>query len=695
MDLKPTPVLGRRSSSKLKTLKIDDRMVLQLPRLGLATQEQLEYLDRLYPEGGQRAIQALLNLMQSGVVDSVIWKRESWVGDSVGSVTGIDDDKLDLLDPVAMPPTGGCNLMVTEGVLESMWNQLLGSVNKSLNDHAASAQPIEVMATEVPRQVCMMVQRIRFTNEIQRCIREARQLATVTRANIAIKNKITERILDKETPSGHTHTLKALQQVLHEQFQVLSMLCATEKDPDKLGQVWKEQMRFYHDDKERHIEVRFFEKQIILGNEYSPPRMLITTNFTHNLRWAYLDAMSEGGDKLLVLVGPPGCGKTGMLVNIGQLLGTLPTVIRITEQTPQDAAWWQRRLIAAQATGGGAFAPVIVTQAHAGSEAQLGVCVDIAKKLGLALCVTMAPGAAADRFCSTVLAGSPTINIPESELLVISAGQLAAEGLKDADTLAVPLAATLETLRSSCSQQPHYDFGPRTLMQLCTQIAKEKLARPAIPEKDVIATVVERCLSPKLVKADVAVLKGLLKDQFGVDMKLVSSDDARWYRVAENIKSITKVEPDCIVLPVDNEELFYEEFCKMLNRHGSAMVKFPGKLSDYSPEQLLGTMPRKRGDGQFEERKDGELVVLLRKAMEDYIDPNMAVWICMQTGSISPEIWECLHELLNDSGCINLPTGEQMRLTENLRFLFVMQEAGNTPQDTFSRAAVVYTDPPK
>merc|ERR1719321_437731 len=100
------------------------------------------------------------------------------------------------------------------------------------------------------------------------------------------------------------------------------------------------------------------------------------------------------------------------------------------------------------------------------------------------------------------------------------------------------------------------------------------------------------------------------------------------------------------------------------------MVQVPGKLSDMTPEQLLGKMPRKEADGTFAEEADGVLVKLLRKAMEDHIDPNQQVWITMETGDISAATWESLHELLNDSGCLNLATGEQIRLSENLRFLF-------------------------
>lgn len=696
----PAAVIGRRSSSKLKSLKIDDRMLLQLPRMGLAEECQLEFLEKIMPEGGAKAIQALLNLMQSGVVDGVIWNRESWVGDSIGSVTGCDEDKLDLMDPIAMPPTGGCNLMYTEGVLENMINQLHSSVEKAMHANAASTENIEVLAVDVPRQVCLLVQRVRFTSEVQRCVRENRQISTVTRALKEITKRIGERLMPSgaEIPGGERATLIGLQILLYEQQQVLNQLLKT-KSTDELQALWSEQMRFYHDDKEKIIELKFGDKVIPVGNEYSPPRMFITTEFTHTLRWAYLETMGEGGSRLLVLIGKSGCGKTGMLENLGQLLGKLPTVIRACEKSISSDAWWRRRLNAAWATSGGSLAPVILTHADRAPEAALAKGLQVAQEIGVAICICMAPGPEAEAYCSGLLAGATVIRVPESELKVIAGGQLSGEGLKDADALAGPLSSILMTLQSECSKQPHYDFGPRTLVQLCTQIGVDR--KRGIEEKDTVAQVVERCVLPKLVKEDVPVLKRLLKEHFGVDKKLISAsddDNGRWYRVAENIRTITKIEPDCIALPVPPgaaEEAFFEEFCKMLNRHGSQMVKFPGTLSDHTEETLLGTMPRKAKDGTFEEVKDGALVALLRKAMDDNIDPNQLVWICMLTGNIDPLTWECLHELLNDSHCLNLATGEQLRLQHNLRFLFVMPDAGKTPQDLFSRAAIVYTDPSK
>jgi len=278
-------------------------------------------------------------------------------------------------------------------------------------------------------------------------------------------------------------------------------------------------------------------------------------------------------------------------------------------------------------------------------------------------------------------------------LKVVAAGQLAAEGLLKSEELAVPLGCILEQLEKECSKQPHYDFGARTLLQLCTQIGVDR--KRDADERESVIKILQRCLLPKLVKGDVQVLGRLLNDNIAEKGQTIIVEKnpeglGRWASVADKIHSITKEEPDCIVLPVvaAEEEAFLEDFCKMLNKHGSMLVKLPGKLSDMTSEQLLGTMP-KRG----EPVKDGVLVNLLRKAMDDNTDENQTVWIFMRTGPISNDMWESLHELLNDSHCLNLATGEQIRLTHNLRFLFVMEEAGQTTKDTFGRAAVVYTDP--
>jgi len=99
-------------------------------------------------------------------------------------------------------------------------------------------------------------------------------------------------------------------------------------------------------------------------------------------------------------------------------------------------------------------------------------------------------------------------------------------------------------------------------------------------------------------------------------------------------------------------------------------------------EELFGTMPRKG-----EEVKDGMLVELLRKAMEDHEhDPNQLVWVAMKTGKCSAEIWETLHELLDDRHILTLATGEQMRLNHQLRFLFSCQRLGTRPR---TRSAAV------
>jgi len=317
----------------------------------------------------------------------------------------------------------------------------------------------------------------------------------------------------------------------------------------------------------------------------------------------------------------------------------------------------------------------------------------IASSYDVALCMTLTPGPRAEALQSGVLGNSTFLQMQEPNMEMIAEGLLAAEGSRESESLAPLLAQLLTTLKEQCSAQVHYELGPRTLAQLCAQIGSELRDRKGVDEKQAAGTVARRCLLPSLTQGDAQVLKTLLSDLFGFSMSVpdpAATPSKRFARVVDYIMDITKVQPDGMVLPVppDDEEAFFAEFCKGLNADGASMVRVPGKLTDFTNEELLGTMPKKG-----EPVKDGLLVTTLREAMDQPNDTERHVWVVMMTGDISAKKWECLFELLNDSGCLKLATGEQLRLSEWLRFLFVLPGHGDTPTDTFSRSAVVYANP--
>jgi ABC-type cobalamin/Fe3+-siderophores transport system ATPase subunit len=707
------PSRASRKPSKLRAMPVVERMLTVLPRIGLASDGQLEHVASVYPEGGQRAMQALMNMMACGVKDCVSWSRDCWQPDAVGRITGSEDDNLDLNEAIPLPPTAGSTLVNTELCLETMFNRVRQSLHQVIHEamgaHTTSTPEsvLELVSSTLPRQVILLLRRVRFTLEVEHCVRERRQIGTVMRPYATIQAALGERQIQKDLPEKEAATLMALQTLLHEQQMVMQKLME-HKEADTLDTLWKEQARFYHRTPECRDATPFTELVIDdltapIGYEYDASPMMITTEFTQTLRWAYLYEMLDASvesKRVLVLVGPPASGKMGMLHNMGQLLGTQSTTIRCSETTPSDDEWWRRQLTAVKKTSGGRMAPLILARAHTAPEAALQTAVSVASEHDIALCLTMSPGPAANSRCAGVLAGLTTITMPPIDLEALAVGQLAAEGVPQSAELAKELATILATLDRDGSKQLHYDFGPRTLMQLCTQIGVDR--RPSIPDAVTILTVVQRCLAPKLIPADLQMLKQLIIDQGWKKEKDFKEGeltpaslrkDGRWYNIAEEIGSITKIEPDCFVLPVPpaNEAAFFEDFCKYLNRNTYSLVRVPGTLSEMTPEQLLGTMPRKG-----EEVQDGLLISILRQAMEDHPDENEMVWIAMMTGPCNPSVnflWEALHELLNDSGCISLSTGEQLRLASNLRFLFIMPEAGATDVDTFSRTAVVYSDP--
>merc|ERR1719443_2351607 len=129
--------------------------------------------------------------MASGAEDCVTWAADfCWRGDSMGSVTGKGGDKLDLMEPIPMPPTAGCTLLHSEGTLEVALNQLTLSVDKMINDTMEPKKPIDVLAAESPRQVCLLVQRVRFTQDVEKCLRDRRDLGRLFTTHAETKSKI-------------------------------------------------------------------------------------------------------------------------------------------------------------------------------------------------------------------------------------------------------------------------------------------------------------------------------------------------------------------------------------------------------------------------------------------------------------------------------------------------------------------------
>jgi hypothetical protein len=688
------PKNGRRGS-KLKSSPIHERIIQVLPRAGLASDAQLEHLARTYPQGGYESMQAILNLMDSGVRDCVAWDRPAGKPQAICSVTSQFGDSMELQDPVNLPPTAGCSLHDCELCLEKVMAQLSESVAELTKDALQSTEPVMAMARKLPSQVCTLVQRIRFTEKVDKaCISPTPHgtlKGTFMKELTDLKAQITAtlRLSEDECPDEERGDLQALQVVMAEQFALLRDMVEL-KTSEEIKEKYKNTARMYYDKDTDKCTLEIDKMSVTVAtNVYSPgPCPLVTTEFTNTLRFAYIQTMVERS-RVLVLVGNAGAGKTQLIADLGRLLGTLPCAITATADFTDDPAWWERRFQASLAGSGGNLTPFILSQAHKAPEKSLKVALQVASQLGVALCFTMAPGTIAERLKAGILEGASIINMQDPELNLIAGGLLAAHGVKKADDFMKPFECLLLGMTEHCSKQPHYDFGPRTLAQICGQIGDEiRGGNQKTDEVKICHTILERCLLPKLLKNDVKVFQRLLKQCFGVEMTEQNFDD-RWGNVVDNICSITDCEPDCMILPVpeSDEANFLHAFDKSLNATGHVKVMFPKLLAECDPEELMGKMP-----APGEPVKDGILVSMLRNAILDYPDIEK-VWILIKTGPVTERHWEYLRELLNDSGVLNLATGEQVRLSDRLRYLFLLPNAGQTSVDTFSRSAIVYTHP--
>eukprot|EP00929_Paragymnodinium_shiwhaense_P009583 TRINITY_DN113797_c0_g1_i1.p1 TRINITY_DN113797_c0_g1~~TRINITY_DN113797_c0_g1_i1.p1 ORF type:complete len:718 (+),score=174.02 TRINITY_DN113797_c0_g1_i1:105-2258(+) len=698
---------SRRKSSKMAGLGPADRMLLLLPRTGLATHAQLEHLAKKFPIGGSEALQALLNLMQSGVVDVISWQRDCWLPETIAVVNGADGDKMELIEPVPLPPTAGSTLQATEQALELMFNQLRDSVQRATMDVIASTEPIYDVASKKPMQVCLLAQRTRLTKEIDLCFRKGESSAPQLKATEELLEQILENIRSGELEENELSTLKALQMLCSDQISMLQQMLS-HKDPMKQREYWKKVDSFRYDEEKEAVVLTHGTPsvEIEIGCEYCGGEMIVRTAVTEWLLKTYIDTMyrpfqDDDCDaeedlgkpaRVLTLCGEPSCGKTETIKYIGRLLGTLPTVKRATKELPADEAYWLRALRAHSTSSGGQLAPFLLTHAHRAPIESVRTCVDVADACRVALVVTMHPGPEAAKLQAEVLSKTTIEGMDPPDMELIAPALLKAEGVKDYKTLAYALVQILRKIKAQASDQNHYDFGIMTLRQLITQIGEELREKAMLTDDDAGSLVCRRCLSPKLLTTDLPILEKILSEHFKAEQKpfipCQAGEAGRWQQVIVNIRSITSIEPDAMVLPVTaaEEQEFMSIFSKQMEKEGHTVITLPKKLSQMTPEELLGGMPK---DG--EQVQDGVLVEKLRST--EGFAAETTVWMAISTGSCSDEMWEGIHPILDDSGCLNLATGEQVRWPDNVRFLFILPSATCTHRDTFGRSAVVWTDP--
>jgi len=343
-------------------------------------------------------------------------------------------------------------------------------------------------------------------------------------------------------------------------------------------------------------------------------------------------------------------------------------------------------------SAGGPLAPFILYKADRAPEAAIKKALACADACGVALCMTLTNGPTAKKLEDGLLANATVVNMQMPDPKTVASALLAAEGIVDHESLAGKLALVLKSLQEKVVDQTHYDFGLRTLRQLITQIGEELREHSFLKAEEAAIVIMRRCLAPKLLHGDLPILQEIMTAAMGSPIKnfcaCSDSEGGRWRAVMDNVRDITTVEPDCMVLPVKEEEeqSFFESFSKLLNSSGHTMIKLPKKLADMTPEELLGSMP-KAGEKVI----DGVLINELRKTLD--VEETVTVWFAIATGRCNPDMWEAINPILDDSGCFNLATGEQLRWGDNVRFLFVLPGTEGMPKDTFSRTAVVFTDP--
>lgn len=491
---------------------------------------------------------------------------------------------------------------------------------------------------------------------------------------------------------------------------------------------WEKQLRFYRQGEK--ILVHQGKTIYEYGFEYMGVyEMLVMTSLVEDMFLTMAQALNQrlGGS----LVGPAGTGKTESVKTLAHLLGRNVIVFCCDESFDLKAL--TRLLLGICQTGSwGCFdefnrldintLSAVSTQISTIEEAlklKLAEVILIDRKCrlnqGTAIFITMnlnyagrnqLPDNLRMLFRQFLMEHPDATRIAEV-LLYVKGFQYASE----LSSIVVPFFKKLQT---SLSTQIHYDWGLRALKQA---IAVCGTLRKGI-ERDLNfneeSTVVYRgcceTVRPRLVNEDVKLFDKIILNYFDESMENINADESI------NIKN-------CIIAAASNQMMEtsevwiskVEEVLRLLNIHHGFMLVGPAgsgksqilqivrsvKLMQNSETEFYVIDPKimtKEAlfgylDQITREWTDGLFTQILRRINDNLRGEGRSNHFIIFDGDIDPEWAENLNSVLDDNKMLTLPTGERIRLAENVKIVFEVDSLAAATPATVSRCGMVWVGP--
>lgn len=653
---------------------------------------------------------------------------------SIVALNSPEGEKLILNNPVSLIKYRELTQWLKElefemkSTLSSMIGNAVQKLDQILQSTELQAKEIEDMIQNCPNQVIVVAFQVYFTTYVTTGIDQGDISSHLTYYTDLVK--LLASFTSKANNSLHQKRIESLIiEVIHHRDIVATLVSSS----DRVA-IWNCQQLFYYNfecnDSLLRLNVKQGRFEFLYGFEYQG--VIERLAFTPLIDKCFLSmtqalAQKLGGSPF----GPAGTGKTESIKALGHNLGRMVVVFccddsfdfqsmgRIFLGLCKVGCWGcfdefnrlDSKILSALSSQ--------IENIEAGLKGNIGK-VDISGRLveihsETGIFVTMNPGyVGRNELPENLKKLFRSFSMEQPDREVITDVILTSRSFKYSKEISSTLIPFFLDLARKTSQQPHYDFGLRTLKSILNKCGetKRKFQFSDVNEREIELQVIYQCLkesiTPKLIKEDENVLEALLAEHF----PNVQHDA---YENAEFVREL-------LVYALENgisaSANFIHKALQILqiqnNHHGFMLVGETGSGKTTLYHHVLNALSRSKGgshqffviDCKIMSKEDlyGSLDVITRdwtdglftKILRTIIanlrgERNKRTWIVFD-GDIDPEWAENLNSVLDDNKVLTLPNGERLELPPNVRIVFEIDSLKYTTLATISRCGMVWFD---
>jgi len=515
--------------------------------------------------------------------------------------------------------------------------------------------------------------------------------------------------------------------------------------------LWQVQLRYYFEEAGEVDEIRVKQVNSVLpyGYEYiGVASRLVVTPLTER---CYLTITSALHIHLgAAPAGPAGTGKTETVKDLSKALAIQCVVFNCSEQIEikimdrlfcglaQQGAWTcldEFNRIDVEVLS--VIAQQVLRLRDALRSEKLDIVfngIQMKIKQGMGIFVTMNPNYAGRTELPDnlkILFRPMAMMIPDYAL--IAEILLFAQGFQNAKSLALKMAQLYKLASEQLSQQDHYDFGMRAIKSVLVIAGSLKKREPELSEDVLLIRAMRDANIPKFLSDDLALFLQLIRDLFpgfsipdtnygALTRELTYALDAK--KLSPTPSFITKSQQlfEClnvrfgvmiIGLPGVGKTTCYLALQEAMSRLKDIAINTKDEKADqryqHVESQVICPKAISLGELYGEESKDtkewkyGIASKLMRKAAsiqskknkgksKQAEDPDKNTWIVFD-GPVDSKWIENMNSVLDDSRMLCLANAERIKLPNNIRILFEVQDLAKASLATVSRCGMVYISP--